>query len=90
MGKVFSVTTPLLAFNQRETQSEKDEQEGLMHLFMGTMKGLRNPRAHGLEPDPPEVALEILCLLSFLARQLDRAQPAAESGQNIEPNNRPL
>lgn len=76
MSQVFSANAPLLAFNGRQNQSERDEQEGLMHLFMGSTKGLRNPRAHGLDPDAPEVALEIICLLSFLARQLDRAQAA--------------
>jgi len=74
MHHVFSVNNPALAFNSRRTQTERDEQEGLMHLFVGAVQALRNPRAHTLVPDSPEEALETVVLLSFLAKRLDRAK----------------
>jgi uncharacterized protein (TIGR02391 family) len=73
MRKVFSKNDPILAFNDLKDQSELDEQEGLMHLFEGAVLALRNPRAHGLSPDSPEVALEFIAFLSLLAKQVERA-----------------
>lgn len=46
MLDVFSVNNPKLKFNQLVSQSDKDEQEGFMHLFEGTMQGIRNPKGH--------------------------------------------
>lgn len=80
MQHVFSVENPLLAFNKRRTQSERDEQQGFMQLFVGAMQGLRNPRAHDLVPDSPEEALECIVLLSLLARRVDRAKRVRPKG----------
>jgi uncharacterized protein (TIGR02391 family) len=74
MRTVFSKKNPILAFNSLKEQTELDEQEGLMHLFEGAVLALRNPRAHVLTPDSPEEALEYIELLSFLAKQVDRAK----------------
>lgn len=72
MRKVFSKNSPILAFNNLKEQTELDEQEGLMHLFEGAVLALRNPRAHGLSPDSPEEALELIALLSLLAKQVEK------------------
>jgi uncharacterized protein (TIGR02391 family) len=48
MSTVFSPNDPILAFNSLANQTDKDEQQGLMHLFMGAVLGIRNPRAHAL------------------------------------------
>jgi hypothetical protein len=45
----------------------------MMHLSEGAVLGLRNPRAHALLDDSPELALEYIALLSLLAKRLDRA-----------------
>lgn len=74
MEHVFSLNDPTLAFNKRRTQSEKDEQQGLMRLFAGAVQGVRNPRAHSLVPDDGESALECIVLFSLLARRVDRAK----------------
>jgi uncharacterized protein (TIGR02391 family) len=74
MRTVFSKNGPILAFNQLADQSELDEQEGLMHLFEGTVLALRNPRAHTIVPDEPEIALEYIALMSLLAKRLDDAK----------------
>ncbi|MGQ7938861.1 TIGR02391 family protein [Paraburkholderia sp. D1E] len=74
MRSVFSPKAPILKFNDQQTESEKSEQEGMMHLFEGAMLALRNPRAHGITHDHPERAIEYLSFLSMLARSLDRTE----------------
>jgi uncharacterized protein (TIGR02391 family) len=74
MHTVFSKNNPVLKFNDESEKTDQDEQEGLMHLFVGAHQALRNPRAHTLEPDSPEEALEAIALFSFLAKRLDRAK----------------
>jgi uncharacterized protein (TIGR02391 family) len=77
MGTVFSKNGPVLAFNSLADQTDEDEQEGLMHLFMGVVLALRNPRAHALSLDSPETALEYIGLISMLAKRLEQAKRTA-------------
>ncbi len=74
MTAVFSKNNPALAFNDRKDKTDEDEQEGLMHLFMGAVLALRNPRAHALLDDSPETALEYIALISLLAKRVDQAK----------------
>jgi uncharacterized protein (TIGR02391 family) len=74
MTTVFSKNNPILAFNDRKDKTDEDEQEGMMHLFVGAVLGLRNPRAHALLDDSPEMALEYIALISLLAKRLDQAK----------------
>jgi uncharacterized protein (TIGR02391 family) len=54
------------------TQSEKDEQEGFMYLFMGAMQGIRNPKAHKeIVQNDPFITLEYLGFASFLLKRID-------------------
>jgi uncharacterized protein (TIGR02391 family) len=73
---VFSTKSPILKYNDQQTDSERSEQEGMMHLFEGAAMALRNPRAHGIINDHPEQAVEYLSFLSMLAKSLDRTQRA--------------
>ncbi|WP_455277206.1 TIGR02391 family protein, partial [[Eubacterium] cellulosolvens] len=72
MAKVFNEKNPIIRLNKLETKSEKDEQEGFKFIFMGSMVGIRNPRAHELleEKDPYKV-LEYLALASLLAKKAE-------------------
>jgi uncharacterized protein (TIGR02391 family) len=79
MSMVFSRNNPILAVNDLADQSDQDEQEGFMHLAMGVCLALRNPRAHDLDPDEPEHALDCLVLLSMLAKRVQKAQRRAEA-----------
>lgn len=74
MSTVFSPNAPVLAFNPLTDQTDKDEQQGLMHLFMGAVLALRNPRAHSVFDDSPELALDSIAFLSMLAKRLDGAK----------------
>jgi uncharacterized protein (TIGR02391 family) len=74
MTTVFSKNRPVLAFNDLKDQTDLDEQEGMMHLFMGAVLALRNPRAHALNLDSAEGALEYIAFLSMLAKRLDQTK----------------
>ena len=76
MTTVFSKNKPVLAFNDLRDRTEEDEQEGMMHLFVGAILGLRNPRAHALLDDSPEMALEYIGLISLLAKRVDQSARA--------------
>jgi hypothetical protein len=39
---VFSKNNPVLAFNDLANRTDLDEQEGMMHLFEGTVLAIRN------------------------------------------------
>jgi uncharacterized protein (TIGR02391 family) len=71
MQHVFSVKTPALAFNNLSDDSDRDEQQGMMHLFTGAVLAIRNPRAHRADADDEPVrALQYLEFLSLLADRL--------------------
>lgn len=72
MLQVFSPNSPILKLNQLKTITEKDEQEGFMHLFAGAMQGIRNPNVHDeIILDDPFKTIEYLCLASLLAKTVD-------------------
>jgi len=79
MRTVFSANTPILAYNDLSDQTDRDEQEGMMHLFEGAVLALRNPRAHTLLDDSPEMALEYIALLSLLAKRVEQAKRSGSS-----------
>lgn len=64
-----------LKLNAQQTETERSEQEGLMHLCMGLMKGIRNPEEHEPQKDwklNKEDALDILSFISYLYRKIDK------------------
>jgi len=85
MGSVFNVKydretlqvkkKPLLRLNALSTLEELDEQKGFMHLFVGAVIGIRNPKAHVIiEQKDPFKTLEYLCFASLLAKRVDEAK----------------
>jgi uncharacterized protein (TIGR02391 family) len=74
MSTVFSANNPVLAFNALADPTDKDEQQGVMHLFMGAVLALRNPRAHSVFDDSPEMSLDYIAFLSMLAKRLEAAK----------------
>ena len=72
MRTAFSANAPVLKFRDSKSNSARDEQQGYMDIFAGSMTGIRNPRAHEHElTDEPEIALELLVLANHLMRKLD-------------------
>ena len=74
MENVFSPKNPILKFNNLADDPGIDEQRGFMMLFSGAVAGLRNPRAHKIIKDDPEMALEFIAFISLLAKLADRAK----------------
>ncbi len=69
--------------NALRTQSERDEQQGIMYLCMGLMNAVRNPQAHEPElhwPMSREDALDVLAVTSFLFRKLHAGVVASGTG----------
>ncbi len=74
MGAALSLKGPL-KLNSQQTETERNEQDGLMHLCMGLMKGIRNPEEHEPQKDlrlGKEDALDILSFISYLYRKIDK------------------
>ena len=75
MSDALNLAGPI-KLNSQRTQSEQDEQQGVMFLCMGLMNAVRNPQAHEPElhwPMTREDALDVLALISFLFRKLEAA-----------------
>ena len=68
MQKVFAHASPILKINDLTQPTDQDERQGMQFLFAGATLGLRNPRAHSLDPDTAEYAVEAIAFLSFLAK----------------------
>ncbi|MEM3760770.1 MAG: TIGR02391 family protein [Candidatus Bathyarchaeia archaeon] len=84
MGKVFSIKwdkktykiikKPILQLNKLRYREDIDEQMGFMYLFMGSVLGIRDPKAHAeIEQKDPFKTLEYLALLSLLAKRTGEA-----------------
>jgi len=50
-----------------------DEQKGFMMMFSGSVSSLRNPRAHKIIKDDPQMALEFVAFISLLTKLADKA-----------------
>lgn len=74
MQYAFGGKSPVLKVNKLADQSDQDEQRGFMYLFSGAVAGLRNPRAHKIIKDDPEMALEFIAFISLLAKFADKAE----------------
>jgi len=72
--QVFSRNSPILAFNDLQTATQGDEQEGMMHLFEGAVLGIRNPGGHSFPDGTIARAAEYLSLLSMLAHMVDESK----------------
>ena len=90
MGTVFGIKydketfniskKPILQLNELLTREDLDEQKGFMFLFMGSVTGIRNPKAHGIiEEKDPFKTLEYLSLASLLAKRVDEAKLNTEA-----------
>ncbi len=76
MLSAFSVNDPVIRLGDLSTESGRNIQEGYMHLFAGSMQGVRNPKAHDLVTISAERSLHFLVLASLLMFTLDNAGAA--------------
>ncbi|MBC7257086.1 MAG: TIGR02391 family protein, partial [Chloroflexi bacterium] len=81
MNKVFSAQSPIIKVSPCRTDTEKNIQDGYRSLAAGLMAAIRNPTAHEPALSFPigrEEALEVLSLISYLFRCLEKAVPQKE------------
>jgi len=72
MSQVFRQPNPKIQLNPLQTQTDKDEQEGFMLLYMGAMQGIRNPKAHeNIVQNDPHRAIKYISLASLLIERID-------------------
>ncbi len=77
MSEAFRKTNPRIKLTPCRTHTEQTEQEGFMHIFMGVMLGIRDPKAHeAIDQRDPVKTFEYLCLASLLLRRLEDAVPS--------------
>jgi len=75
MGEAFKDSDPQIALADLSTETGRNIQAGFRFLFMGAVRGIRNPDAHELfKALDAEEALETLAFASMLMRRLDDAQ----------------
>ena len=60
-------------FNKFCDDSDIDEQKVFMMMLSVAVAGLRNPRAHKIIKDDPEMALEFIAYISLLAKLVDKS-----------------
>ncbi len=80
MGEAFADSDPPIVLADLSTETGRNVQAGFRLLFMGAVRGIRNPDAHELfKALDAEEALETLAFASLLMRRLDDAQrPTAD------------
>jgi len=79
MTTAFSKNKPMLAFNDLADQTDLDEQEGMMHLFLGAVLAIRNPGGHSFPEGSEQRAIEYISLLSMLAYRVQEAKRVRQS-----------
>ena len=73
MQKAFSVNNPLINVADITTRTGKDIQQGLMELFTGSVRYIRNPHAHEKVYMDKIEAIRKLHLASLLMSEIDKA-----------------
>jgi len=73
MAKSFAKDAPVIQLFRLDDPMYGDMQEGYMHLFMGVMQAMRNPKSHSNFQIDERDAIELLFLTSRLLRKIDEA-----------------
>jgi uncharacterized protein (TIGR02391 family) len=80
MGSAMRDENPLIRFGDLTTETGRNIQAGFRFMFMGAVRGIRNPDAHEkFRPLNDEEAFEELSFASMLMRRLDDAVVAKRS-----------
>ena len=72
---------PVLVINAYQSKQEQDEQKGFQAILEGLCNMFRNPESHQPKIEWPiseQDALEILSLISYCHRRLDKARKYLE------------
>ena len=73
MQKAFSVNNPIIKVADISSRTGKDIQQGVMELFCGSTRYIRNPKAHEKVVMGNQEAISKLHLASLLMYEIDKA-----------------
>ena len=74
VNKVFNEDHPIIKIVEGDEQEDVDEREGFRFLYMGTIRGIKNPKSHSIQNlSDPTKALEYLSFISLLMKRLDES-----------------
>lgn len=71
MNRAFSVNNPVFTFDDINTETGRNIQQGYMQIFAGAMTGIRNPKAHNNMTPDKNKAMNLLFVASFMALKLE-------------------
>jgi len=74
VGKAFGGESPKLRINKLQTVTERDIQQGLLHILIGMYKGIRNPRSHDQIEDTKKSADAIIYFVDYILSIIDQSQ----------------
>ena len=73
MFRAFKLGDPIIQLSNHLTETGRNIQEGYMHLFAGSMQGIRNPKAHENIEIEKKRAVHFLYLASLLMYRIDES-----------------
>lgn len=71
MQAAFSVQNPIIKIGDISTDTGRDIQQGYMEMFSGSVKGIRNPKAHNNQTISKSDAIRKLHFASMLMYKID-------------------
>lgn len=74
VGQALGGDSPRLRINKLQTETEKNEQQGLESILRGMYQAIRNPRSHEQIEDKQETADAIIYFINHLLSIIDRSE----------------
>lgn len=74
VGQALGGESPRLRINKLQTETEKNEQQGIESILRGMYQAIRNPRSHEQIEDDQETADSIIYFINYLLRVIERSE----------------
>jgi uncharacterized protein (TIGR02391 family) len=74
VGQALGGDSPRLRINKLQTETEKNEQQGLESILRGMYQAIRNPRSHEQVEDKQETADAIIYFINYLLGIIERSE----------------
>lgn len=73
VGQALGGDSPKLRINKLQTETERNEQKGFMHIVMGIYEAIRNPRSHEQIKDDQNTADAIIYFINYVLDVVDKS-----------------
>jgi len=84
VSSAFGGNNPKLKINKFQSESDFNEQKGLVHVLMGIYEMIRNPRSHSKIQDDEKIADSIILFIDYLIDLIDRSKSQFSENDYIE------